>query len=110
MKALPQTGPTLARFCVFESEGGGGAGGETPRSKSIRLNPFDTCSLSNTTSKPNARVAAAAAMTDLEAELGQGYSYTCVASLHPLSTNLGTNFSSLPGSVLAGPQKSEQFS
>ena len=59
---------------------------------------------------PDARVAAAAAMTDLEAELGQGYSYTCVAYLHPLSTNLSTNLSFLPGSVLAGPQKSEQFS
>lgn len=49
-------------------------------------------------------------MTDLEAEQGQGYSYTCVAYLHPLSTNLSTNLSFLPGSVLAGPRKSEQFS
>lgn len=50
-------------------------------------------------------------MTDLEAELGQGYTVTLVLPIYTsLSTNLSTNLSFLPGSVLAGPRKSEQFS
>lgn len=80
-----------------------------PRSKSICLNPLDTCSLSNTTSK----------LQTLEQQPQRQWqilrpnwvTVTVTLMLHIytlLSTNLSANLSSLPGSVLAGPQKSEQ--
>lgn len=43
-------------------------------------------------------------MTDLEAELGQGYSYTYIAYLHPFVYKLECKLKFPQGSVFAGPQ------
>lgn len=74
--------PTLARFFISESEAGREK--KPPRSKGIRFKSvWHLLPFQHDKQTPDARPAAAAAMTDLEAEMGQGYGYTCVAYLHP---------------------------
>lgn len=75
-------------------------------SKGVRLDPFDTCYPTNTTTSKLQRLEQQPrrqTTTEPEAEVGRGYSYTSAAYLHPSPYKLKCKLSSLPGSVLAGP-------
>lgn len=83
---------------------------KTPTSKGIRLNPFDTCSVSNTTSK--LQTPERQPQPQWQILRPNWVRITVTLGLHIdtlLSTNLSANLSSLQGNVLAGPQKSKQF-
>lgn len=80
-------------------------------SKGVRLDPFDTCYPTNTTTSKLQRLEQQPrrqTTTDPEAEVGRGYSYTSAAYLHPSPYKLKCKLSSLPGSVLAGPFKKKK--
>lgn len=104
---FPQSGANSGTLLYFRKWS---RGKKPRRSKGIRLNPFDTCSLSNTTSELQTLEQQPQQQGQILRPNWVRVTVTLVLHIYTLlSTNLSANLSSLQGNVLAGPQKSEQF-